>query len=79
MFLKQRATGRLVEVLSQRDLFNPMQASIIGRFHVGEELQEPERFEKMDLVFPSDEPMPRCWTDIHYRDAAVHHYYQKVA
>jgi hypothetical protein len=79
MFLKHRSNGKLVEVLSQRDLFNPMHATIIGRYHAGEELQDPERFEKMDLVFTSDEPLPRCWTDVHYRDEAVHHSYRKAS
>lgn len=79
MFLKQRTTGKLIEVLSQQDLFNPMHETIIGRYHAGEELQEPEHFEKADLVFTSDEPMPKCWTDVHYRDAAVFHYYKKAS
>ncbi len=79
MFLKHRTTGKLVEVLSQRDLFNPMHTGIIGRYHAGEELQEPEHFDKSELAFASDEPMPRCWTDVHYRDEAVHHYYRKAS
>jgi hypothetical protein len=76
MFLKHRATGKLVEVLSQRDLLNPMHAVVIGRYHAGEELQDPERFEKADLVFTSDEALPRCWTDVHYRDESAHHAYR---
>jgi hypothetical protein len=68
MFLKHGSTGKLVEVLSIRDLFNPMHASLVGRYHAGEELQDPESFAKADLVFCSDEPLPRCWTDVHYRD-----------
>lgn len=79
MFLKQRTSGKLVEVLSQGDLFNPMHAAIVGRYHAGEELQDPEQFEKLDLVFTSDEPLPRCWTDVHYRDEAVHHHYKKAS
>jgi len=23
------------------------------------------------VVFPSGEPLPQCWVDIHYRDAEV--------
>jgi len=71
MFLKHRSTGKLVEVLSIRDLFNPMHPNLIGRYHAGEELQDPESFAKADLVFCSEEPLPRCWTDVHYRDQEV--------
>ena len=72
MLLKHQPTGKLVEVLGARDLFNPMHESIVGRFSAGEELQDPETFAKADVVFCSDEPLPRCWTDVHYRDAEAH-------
>ncbi len=68
MFLKQKSDGKLVEVLSLNDLFNPNHAEIIGRYNVGEELQDPEKFRKEDLTFLSDEPLPRSWVDLHYRD-----------
>ncbi len=68
MFLKHSSTGKLVEVLSIRDLFNPMHPTLVGRYHAGEELQDPEQFAKVDLVFCSNESLPRCWTDVHYRD-----------
>jgi hypothetical protein len=71
MFLKHRSTGKLVEVLSIRDLFNPMHPNLVGRYHAGEELQDPETFAKADLAFCSDEALPRCWTDVHYRDQEV--------
>jgi hypothetical protein len=45
-----------------------MHPSLVGRYHAGEELQDPESFAKAELVFCSDEPLPRCWTDVHYRD-----------
>ena len=68
MFLKESATGKLVEVLSLNDLFNPIHQGLVGRYNAGEELQDPEKFAKSDLVFLSGEPLPRCWTDVHYRD-----------
>lgn len=75
MFLMKRDTQKLVEVLSIRDLFNPLHDSLIGRFHHGEEAQDPERFAKAELIFPSGEDLPRCWVDVHYRDTeATHHY-----
>jgi len=72
MFLKQSSNDHLVEVLSLRDLFNPLHAEVVGRYHAGEELQDPEKFSKTDLVFLSGEPLPKCWTDVHYRDDEIH-------
>ncbi len=68
MFLKRKQDGHLVEVLSLADLINPLHPTIVGRLHYGEEPGDPETFTKNDLAFPSDEPLPKCWTDIHYRD-----------
>ena len=68
MFLKHKADGKLVEVLSLNDLFNPNHGELVGRYNAGEELQDPEKFPKTDLEFLSGEPLPRCWTDLHYRD-----------
>ena len=76
MFLKRKDSGRLVEVLALRDLINPLHSAIVGRYNVGEELQEPEQFVKTDLIFPSGEDLPRCWTDVHYRDEEAHHHYK---
>lgn len=73
MYLKQKTNGHLVEVLSLNDLFNPMQTQVVGRLHYGEEIQDPEKFTKADLSFPSGEPLPRCWLDVHYRDAEITH------
>lgn len=68
MFLKLKQNGHLVEVLTVNDLLNPLHQTIIGRLHYGEEPGDPEKFAKADLVFPSGEPLPRCWVDVHYRD-----------
>ena len=68
MYLKDKQTGDLVEVLTLDDLFDPFKATVSGRFHAGEELQEPREFAKADLIFPSGEALPRCWTDPHYKD-----------
>ena len=67
MFLKDKKSGDLVEVLDVIALADPCKTSIQGRLHVGEELQDPGEFEKSDLNFPSDETLPRCWLDPHYR------------
>ena len=68
MFLKDKSSDDLVEVLTIKDLFDPFCSSLIGRYQRGEDLQDPENFDKNALVFPSGEALPRCWIDAHYRD-----------
>ncbi len=68
MFLRQKNTKKLVEVLSLTDLFNPNHTTIVGRYHAGEEMQDPEKFKKAEIQFPSGEDLPRCWLDSHYRE-----------
>ena len=68
MLLKQRSSGHLLAVVDLDQLFSAFHADVLVRDQVGEEQQEPERVAKSDLVFPSGEPLPRCWTDAHYRD-----------
>jgi hypothetical protein len=68
MYLKQKATGDLVEVLDLALLFDPFRLEISGRLHAGEELQDAATFSKAELIFPSGEPLPRCWVDPHYRE-----------
>ncbi|MEJ2402948.1 MAG: acetyltransferase [Candidatus Thiodiazotropha sp.] len=67
MFLMQKDSEKLVEVLSLTDLFNPNHHKIVGRFHAGEELQDAETFTKEQMQFPSGEPLPQCWLDATYR------------
>ena len=67
MFLKHKPTGNLVEVLDIRALADPFHAKVAGRFHAGEELQDPDTFSKSELMFPSEENLPRCWIDPKYR------------
>lgn len=68
MFLKETRRNHLVEILDLEELIDPYRSGVTGRLNVGEELPEPETFTKADLVFPSGESLPRCWTDSHYRD-----------
>jgi hypothetical protein len=67
MYLKHTVSGDLVEVLDMRSLINPNQTKVAGRFHAGEELQDPANFNKSELIFPSGESLPRCWIDAAYR------------
>lgn len=71
MFLQHKLNGDLVEVLNIEDLYDPCQNRLLGRFHAGEEMQEPESFLKSDLIFPSGESLPRCWLDANYRGQGI--------
>jgi hypothetical protein len=66
MFLKTKQDGSLVEVINRVPLVDPFVSHLEGRLHAGEELQEPEQFAKAELLFPSGEPLPRCWMDPAY-------------
>jgi hypothetical protein len=68
MFLQHKLANSLVEILEVQDLWNSSIDKVMGRFHAGEELQDPELFSKSHLIFPSGEPLPLCWLDSHYRE-----------
>jgi hypothetical protein len=67
MFLKEKASNELVEVLGLRDLFDPFKGSVVGRYNAGEEMPDPKVFPKGGLGFLSGEELPRCWVDPDYR------------
>ncbi len=67
MYLRHTPSGDMVEVLDLPALINPCQAQLVGRFHAGEELQEPAYFPKAELIFPSGEALPLAWRDPNYR------------
>ena len=67
MFLKHRINGDMIDVNEMTDLTNLFHKKVTGRYQSGEELQDPEEFNKIDLVFLSGEELPRCWTDPNYR------------
>jgi hypothetical protein len=73
MLLKDRTKGHMVEILNLMDLMNLNRDVVLGCYQEGEEQQDPEKFNKADLVFLSGEELPRCWTDPHYRDAELTH------
>ena len=66
MFLTYNPDGSLVEVRDLAALIDPFADAVEGRFHAGEELQDPELFTKNELRFPSGELLPRCWLDPAY-------------
>ncbi|MBA2491422.1 MAG: acetyltransferase [Gammaproteobacteria bacterium] len=68
MLLKLTTSDHLVEVLEIEELLDPTQTAFTGRLNVGEEMPEADKFLKQQVCFPSGEPLPRCWRDLHYRD-----------
>jgi len=68
MFLTDKRSGHLVEVLDLHELMDPMKDTFKGRYNWGQELPDPERFSKADVRFESGEELPQCWVDVHYRD-----------
>ena len=68
MLLKQKSNGHMVEVENFVDLINLNIDEVLGRYQEGEEVQDPDKFKKQDLVFLSGEKLPRCWLDPHYCD-----------
>ena len=68
MLLMERETGHLVEVLDPAEVFDPFKDSFRGRLSVGEDVAEPDTFEKKFICFMSGENLPKCWTDPGYRD-----------
>ena len=67
MYLQHKLSGSMVEVLDVASLCDPCQEIVPGRYHAGEELQDPMSFSKQDLSFPSGEALPRCWLDRNYK------------
>jgi hypothetical protein len=67
MLLQDKQNGVLVEILDTVALINPSTAEVPGRIQAGEEEQEPEKFDKSALIFPSGENLPRCWVDAEYQ------------
>ncbi|MBE9116208.1 acetyltransferase [Lusitaniella coriacea LEGE 07157] len=71
MFLQHKPSGGLVEILTLDRLCDPCQDKIAGQLHAGEEMQDPESFDKTELIFPSGEPLPVCWLNPNYRSENV--------
>lgn len=68
MFLQQKTNHEMLEVLSLSELFDPFNKTLVGRYQHGEEVQDPEQFQKTSLQFLSGEQLPECWLNAHYRD-----------
>lgn len=62
MFLATKNEGELVRIDDLQELFDPFSSTVQGRLQAGEEEQDASQFEKAQLMFPSGEALPRCWT-----------------
>lgn len=71
MFLLYSPDGSLVHIESLALLLDPFVTTVEGRFHAGEEIQDPQVFVKSELCFPSGERLPRCWLDPGYGGAGT--------
>ena len=61
MFLKEKDSGELVEVLSLRDLTDPFHKTLIGRYNAGEELPDPKKFSVLRRFMWIPESSPPGW------------------
>lgn len=67
MLLKEKRTGALVKVLDTDALIDPMSPTVSARIQAGQEEQDPEKFPKEALLFPSNEQLPQCWLNPDYK------------
>lgn len=67
LLIRRNEDSSLVEILDLKQLCDPFSASVLGRVHAGEELQDSQLHAKAELVFPSGEPLPRCWLEADYQ------------
>jgi hypothetical protein len=67
MLLQEKESGDLIEILEVDDLISPAKNEVLGRNQAGQEEQEPAKFDKTKLVFPSGEVLPRCWIEENYK------------
>lgn len=69
MFVKLNKDNTLVKVLDTEALFDPFKSEIKGQQQSGQAEQPPSSFEKSQLIFPSGESLPECWTNPDYQQA----------
>lgn len=67
MLLQEKESGDLIEIVDVEDLLSPAKNEVLGRNQAGQEEQEPAKFDKNKLVFPSGELLPRCWIEENYK------------
>ena len=63
MYLKHTPSGDLVEVIDLQDVINPHSPTVRARIYCDEVIRRAENILKSELVFPSGESLPLCWSD----------------
>ena len=67
MFLQLKNSDDIIKVIDFQELIDPSTNIIHAQDQLGEEEQEPDSYNKQNLIFPSGEGLPRCWVDANYR------------
>ena len=67
MWMKEKRTDDLIRITEPEQLLSPFEGQVRGRRQSGEEEQPEQEFDKSQLVFPSGEAVPACWTDPSYQ------------
>ncbi len=62
MYLKHVPSNELIEVIDLQDVINPFSSSVLARSYRNDQQQRAEHYPKNELVFPSGESLPLCWT-----------------
>lgn len=68
MLLKERLSGKIVEVIDIYELTNPYDKQLVGCLRWEDGILDPECFDKKVLCFPSGEELPQCWLNEHCED-----------
>jgi len=71
MYLKHTLNDELVEVIDLQDVVSPFASSVLARSYRNDKQQKPERVPKYELVFPSGEALPVCWTQKSFHERIV--------
>jgi len=69
VLLQIKDSGELVKILDVQELIDPNHNVVRAQEQEGQEEQQPDSYQKDNLVFPSGESLPRCWIDANYRNA----------
>ncbi|KAA5542606.1 acetyltransferase [Roseiconus nitratireducens] len=74
MFVKEKSSGDLIRIdpVDVLVLADPLAETVSGRRQAGEEEQDRDEYRKEDLIFPSGESFPKCWTEPSYQLSKAH-------
>jgi len=67
MFLRQMTSSELIEAIDVMSIVNPSCSTFVARTYLNDEMADVKRYNKQEMMFPSGEPLPRCWLEPGYR------------